>query len=353
MKNTIWVSFVFVWSLNGFAQTKNIVKFTAVGDIMLGTYYPTKSTLPLYDCFGLFKPLYPYLKNADVTFGNLEGTFTDDISQVKKCKSDSNNYFFAMPTSYAKSLRYAGFNVISIANNHINDFGEIGRKSTVAHLKRHKINFAGLASYPVDTFTRKGIRYGFCAFAPNAWTLSIKDINKAEKVVRRLQEISDIVIVSFHAGGEGVKYEKVTRKTEFYMGENRGNVHEFAHRMIDAGADILLGHGPHITRAIEIYKNRFITYSMGNFCTYSRISVQGKNGIAPLYQIYTNRKGEFLKAQIIPTYQDKGAAPLYDKRRRAISVVRKLTFTDFPEMAKRITISDNGWIEKINLLSKN
>jgi len=111
--------------------------------------------------------------------------------------------------------------------------------------------------------------------------------------------------------------------------------------MIDAGADVLLGHGPHVTRAVEVYKNRFITYSMGNFCTYSNVSVAGLCGIAPLFQIYTNNKGEFQKAQIIPTRQQKFQPPRYDEKKRAITIIQNLTKKDFPEMKDVIRITND------------
>jgi len=224
----------------------------------------------------------------------------------------------------------------------------VGRKSTRRSLRNHGIRFAGLAECPIDTFTRAGVKYGFCAFAPNAGTLSIKEIRKAKRIVHYLDSISDVVIVSFHAGAEGVEGQNVTRKKEFYIGEDRGNVYEFAHKMIDVGADVLLGHGPHVTRAVEVYKNRFITYSMGNFCTYSSVSVAGQCGIAPLFHIYTNSVGEFLKAQIIPTRQQKSQAPKYDVQKKAITVIQKLTKVDFPEMKDVIRITDDGWIELLN-----
>lgn len=330
------------------AQKRDTIKIAAVGDIMLGTAYPDSSFLPKYNAFRLFKPLQPYLQNADVSFGNLEGTLTDDLSQVKECKTNGRCYFFAMPTAYSASLKNAGFDVLSLANNHLNDFGYVGRKSTKRSLRSQGIRFAGLAECPVDTFTRDGIKYGFCAFAPNAGTLSIKDIRKAKRIVHYLDSISDVVIVSFHAGAEGVEGQNITREKEFYIGEDRGNVYEFAHKMIDAGADVLLGHGPHVTRAVEVYKNRFITYSMGNFCTYSCVSVAGQCGIAPLFHIYTTGKGEFLKAQIIPTFQQKYQPPRYDNHRRAISVIQRLTKTDFPEMEGLIQIKEDGWIELLN-----
>lgn len=344
MKRLIFITLcVFVFQ-SAVGRIKDTVKIAAVGDIMLGTSYPDSTFLPRYNALKLFGPLQHYLKDADISFGNLEGVLTDDLSQVKKCMTEGRCYYFAMPTKLTTALEKAGFDIVSLANNHINDFGFIGRKSTKISLKKHKIRFAGLSEHPVDTFTSKGIKYGFCAFSPHAGTLSIKDLKKAERIIKHLDTISDIVLVSFHAGGEGVEYQNVTRKTEYYIGENRGNVYEFAHRMIDAGADVLLGHGPHVTRAIEIYKNRFITYSMGNFLTYSRVSVAGRCGIAPLFHIYTDRKGQFINAQIISTHQLKYQPPKLDIHKRANKIIKELTATDFPEMDSVIRIDDDGWI---------
>jgi len=331
------------------AQKKEIIKIAAVGDIMLGTAYPDSSFLPKHNAQRLFKPLNAYLQNTDISFGNLEGTLTDDLSQVKECFTEGKCYFFAMPTAFSASLKNAGFNVVSLANNHMNDFGYIGRRSTKRSLYRQGIRYAGLTECPVDTFIREGVRYGFCAFAPNAGTVSVKDIRKAQRIVQRLDSLCDVVLVSFHAGAEGVDGQNVTRQKEFYIHEDRGNVYEFAHKMIDAGADVLLGHGPHVTRAVEVYKNRFITYSMGNFCTYSNVSVAGLCGIAPLFQIYTNNKGEFQKAQIIPTRQQKFQPPRYDEKKRAITIIQNLTKKDFPEMKDVIRITNDGWIERLDI----
>src|SRR5690606_34469335 len=121
--------------------------------------------------------------------------------------------------------------------------------------------------------------------------------------VQNLKKKVDIVIVSFHGGAEGAKYEHITRKNEIFLNENRGNPFAFAHAMIDAGADIVLGHGPHVARAVEVYKNKFIAYSLGNFCTYGMFNLKGPNGIAPLLQVKLNGKGDFLYADIISMKQ--------------------------------------------------
>ena len=345
IRKTIGLLLTLLLSMNLFAQDE--VKIAAVGDIMMGTAYPNGEFLPNFDPAKLFDPLRTYLTDVDVTFGNLEGALTDNMSQAKNCTNKSLCYFFAMPTSYAKHLKDAGFDVLSIANNHMSDFGEIGRKSTQKVLKEVGIRYAGLLECPTDIFTINGVKYGFCAFAPNTGTVDVKNIAAAQEIVRSLKKNVDIVIVSFHAGGEGAKFQHVTRKTETCFGENRGNVYEFAHKMIDAGGDVLLGHGPHVTRAIEVYKNRFITYSMGNFLTYSRINVAGVNGLAPLFHIYTKKNGEFIKAQIIPTSQLKQQPPELDKQKRVIKVIQDLTRTDFPEMKSVITIADDGWVTPV------
>lgn len=319
------------------------VRIVAVGDMMLGTHYPSKEHLPPNsDCSSELKNVKHILKSGDITFGNLEGVLTDSQAGAKRCNNPSICYTFGMPTHFVDCLKDAGFNLLSIANNHVGDFGDQGRASTKKAIEQRGIRYAGLLSCPTDTFSINGVKYGFCAFAPNTGTVDIKDIPAVEKIVRELAKECNIVIVSFHGGAEGKSHQHVTRKTETFLGENRGNVHEFAHRMIDAGADVLLGHGPHVTRAIEVYKNRFIAYSMGNFCTYSRISISGVSGLAPIFKISTDKQGNFLKAEITSTYQEKSQPVLIDEQQRVLKVIQDLTRADFPEMANVINIDNNG-----------
>lgn len=328
------------------ASNKDTIKIVAVGDIMMGTIYPDGKNLPPnQDCSPQLSLVSSVLSSGDITFGNLEGVLTDSKAGAKKCNNPKVCYTFGMPTSFAKCITDAGFNLLSVANNHVGDFGDQGRKSTVETLTKNKINFAGLADHcPSTTFTIDGIKYGFCAFAPNRGTVDIKDVPAAQALVRKLAAECDIVIVSFHGGAEGSKYQHVTRKTETFIGENRGNVYEFAHKMIDAGADILLGHGPHVTRAIEVYKDRFITYSMGNFCTYDKVNISGVNGLAPIFKIYTDKQGKFLKGELVSTYQEKFQPVKIDEQKRVLKVVQNLTATDFPEMKNIMAIEDNGEI---------
>ena len=321
---------------------KDTISIIGVGDMMLGTNYPAS---PNYlpgnnDYTSLLAPVADILKDADLTFGNCEGTFSDDIKYAKKCNNPKWCYRFSMPEDYVNGFVNAGFDVVSIANNHLGDLGNWGRKNTVRVLEESGLHFAGLTNIPTDTFTINDVKYGFCAFAPNEGTCQITDYKKMQETVKLLKKDCQIVIVSFHGGAEGSKHEHITRKYEHFLGQNRGNVYKFAHTAIDAGADIIFGHGPHVTRAVEVYKNRFIAYSMGNFCTFRRFNISGVNGIAPIVKVFVNAKGEFLKAKLTAVYQKDGKGTKLDPQKRVIKRMQELVNEDFPE--SKLVIKDNG-----------
>jgi poly-gamma-glutamate capsule biosynthesis protein CapA/YwtB (metallophosphatase superfamily) len=322
------------------------VCIAAVGDIMLGTSYPDSTTLPPNNARNSFKAIAAELKNADVTFGNLEGSLLDSGEPANyKLHQKSKAYLFRMPASYASVLKDAGFNVLSLANNHIGDFGDNGRKSTTKTLDSLGIQYAGLLVKPSTVFEINGIKYGFCSFAPNANTVSIHDLKGAARIIGALKQRCDIVIVSFHGGGEGVDFEHVPFAMELFIGEKRGDVHAFAHNAIDAGADLIFGNGPHVSRAMEMYKNRLIAYSLGNFCTYKCVSVSGVCGMAPLLKVYVNKKGEFLSGRIISLKQAHDKGLVLDTLNNAMLRIRTLTQTDFPDAG--LSISDTGEIRAV------
>lgn len=312
-----------------------------VGDIMMGTNYP-ENKLPANDGDFLLRDVEPVLRDADVTFGNLEGTLLDEGGTPKTCRDPKVCYVFRTPTRYVKHLISAGFDIMSLANNHAGDFGEAGRKSSMKTLEVAGIQHAGQMDHKTTIFTKDSIRYGLAAFAPNSNCVSLNDLEGAKKIVEGLTAQCDIVIVSFHGGAEGAQYQSVPKTTEVFHGENRGDVYKFAHALIDAGADIVFGHGPHVTRAVEVYKDRFITYSMGNFCTYRGISVSGINGLAPIIKVYTDHAGKFHKAQVTPTYQSYGTGVRIDPDRQVIKKIQELTKKDFPD--SQIRIDDHGLI---------
>ena len=324
---------------------KDTLKIIGVGDIMMGTNFPNDSYLPPADGKYLLDEVSNVLSSADVTFGNLEGVILNEGGKQKDCKNPKLCYLFRSPDVYASNLKKAGFDVLSTANNHAGDFGNEGRNNTRKVLDSLKLHHAGQWSRPYTTFVIKGMKYGFAAFSPNVGTVSIHDINNAKSIVQHLDSISDVVIVSFHGGAEGRNHQHVPRKTEIFHGENRGNVYQFSHALIDAGADVIFGHGPHVTRAVEVYKKRFIAYSLGNFCTYARFNLNGENGLAPIISVYTTATGEFIKAQVTPIIQIPPGIPKIDPEKRVIKKLQQLTKKDFPEIP--INIDDNGVITYI------
>lgn len=330
-----------VLSSVSFAQSNDTVSIIGVGDIMLGTNFPNASYLPPNNGKHLMKAVHHILTNADVTFGNLEGTILNKGSTVKNCQKC---YSFRMPEKLAQNLVTAGFDVLSLANNHIHDFGQKGINNTLKVLNKKGIYAAGVVNQPSVTFTKNGVTYGLAAFAPNKGTIQITQIAGAKKIVRQLAKTSDIVIVSFHGGAEGIANQHVPRKTEYYYKENRGNVYRFAHAVINAGADIVFGHGPHVTRAVEVYKNRFIAYSLGNFCTYGRFNLKGAKGFAPIIKVKVKKDGHFVSARIYPIKQEGRGIVKIDPNKKAIKKIRYLTKKDFPKL--RITINKNGLIRK-------
>ena len=315
-------------------QKTDEIIITAVGDIMMGTNYPNELSMPPRDAY-LLKSVTDALRKGDVVFGNLEGPVLDSGGIPKSCSDPSTCYVFRQPSYFVKELKDAGFNMLSIANNHVGDLGEPGRYNTVSVLKKHNIRFAGQTSCPWDTLRIKGILVGMTAFAPNKGCLDINNKQEIQAIVKKLNSFCDIVIVSFHGGAEGQSHTHVPRKHELFLGQDRGDVHAFARQAIDAGADIVLGHGPHITRAIDLYKGRFIAYSMGNFCTYEKFNIKGISGMAPIFALRMTNKGEFIDGTVIPTRQYGRGGPVIDEENSVIKEIERLTAEDIPEIVVR------------------
>jgi len=323
---------------------RDSITILGVGDIMLGTDFPSPRYLPPDDGAHLLKPVTAFIEEADVAFGNLEGTLLSGNHPGKKCRDTLVCYAFKMPEHYVRYLKAAGFDVLSIANNHINDFGEKGARNTVEILRQAGIHHAGLTSCPTAVFRHGDLTIGFTAFAPNTGTMNFNDHARAARIVQALDSTCDIVVVSFHGGAEGATKNRVTREDELFVGENRGNPYRFARAVIDAGADIVFGHGPHVTRAIDLYRDRLICYSLGNFATYGRFNLSGISGVAPMVRVTVNRKGAFRSALIHSIHQPGEGGPVPDDRQRALKEIVRLTRSDIPEAP--LDISADGVVRK-------
>jgi len=188
-----------------------------------------------------------------------------------------------------------------------------------------------------------GTRVGLAGFSPNKGTASIHDLDGMSRIVSDLRRTHDLVLVSFHGGAEGVQAMNLPFAEEEYYGEPRGDVVMIARRMVDAGADLVLGHGPHVVRAIERYEGRLIAYSMGNFATYYGISVAGLKGVAPILFATLDGEGRFIEGEIVSTRQIRPAGPTLDPENRALNLIRGLSAEDFGNPGIRF-LADGGLV---------
>lgn len=308
------------------------------GDIMMGTTYPS-TQLPANDGRDIFLDTKQLTLAANIALGNLEGAITDAGHCTKG--SGPNSYAFRMPTRFGHLLSEAGYDFLSQANNHANDFDREGILSTEKVLDDLGIKYSGIAGRQESAVVeRNGVRYGVCAFGHNSYTLKHKDLQTVKRIIDNLKATSDIVIVSFHGGAEGRDKRHLPQGTEMFLGEDRGNLREFAHFCIDNGVDVVFGHGPHVCRAMEVYKGKFIAYSLGNFCTPYGMSLTGISGYAPVVTINIDKEGRFLSGKIHSFIQQRGVGPRKDGTDAVAREIKSLTESDI--QGSPIRIDDKG-----------
>jgi hypothetical protein len=322
---------------------------------MLGSSFPDESSLPPNEGVDLLQEVTPILKKGDIVFGNLEGPLVDD-GTTKKCRGllansgstrlttrsvkhrkhakklslkPVNCYAFSVPTRYGQHLKTAGFTVMGLANNHALDFGPEGRASS-----HHVLDSLGIAHSgevgDIAHFTVSGKKVALIAFATYPASNNLLDLADAIDAVIAAKAESDIVIVSFHGGAEGATHQHVAPGDELFVGEDRGDLRRFAHAMIDAGAQLVIGSGPHVVRAMEVYCGHLIAYSLGNFATYGSFNLTAENGISLILEVRLASDGSFLGGQVYPVKQEKPGGPHLDPDLAILPVLRSLSAADFP-----------------------
>jgi Bacterial capsule synthesis protein PGA_cap len=304
-----------------------VVRFAFTGDIAMvagpaGSYFSSVSP----DLVG------------DVVLGNLEGTLTDRGST--KCGPASSNCFaFHAPPSYASLLHRAGFTVMNIANNHALDYGEIGQADTVAAVRKAGLLTTGRPGEIAYTQIR-GTRVAVVGFAPYPWAQSLLRIPAAQALVRKADRRADLVVATMHAGGEGSDHLHVRPGTEWFLGENRGNSIAFAHAVVQAGADLVVGSGPHVLRGMEWYRGRLIAYSLGNFVGYHTLANDGVTRVSGILQVTLARNASWVGGDLVPITIAGDGIPRPDPAEAAHPLVRKLSREDFGRRA--ISVSRSG-----------
>jgi poly-gamma-glutamate capsule biosynthesis protein CapA/YwtB (metallophosphatase superfamily) len=305
-----------------------------VGDIALST----QRGLPPGGVGRALAPVGGFLRGAGVTLGNLEGTLS--VGGASKCGGIGGGHCFAFqaPPSVASALRRLGFDLVNQANNHSLDYGEPGRRQTVAALNRAGIAHTG---FPGEiTYLRvSGLRVAFLGFAPYAYAASLLDIRAARALIGRARRHAAVVVVIIHAGAEGADQLHTPYGAQHYLGEDRGDARAFAHAAINAGASIVLGSGPHVVRGVEHYRGRLIAYSLGNFVGYHTLGGGGVLDRSAILRVTLAASGRVIAGNWI-TIRLVAGLPRPDHTNASARLVATLSRQDFPR--RHFNIGANG-----------
>ncbi|HEY5333676.1 MAG TPA: CapA family protein [Solirubrobacterales bacterium] len=306
------------------------VTFAAVGDTMLGNS-PELPSDP-----GSYLDHVKGQLSGDFVFGNLEGTLTD-VDDSPKCGGAPSGdcYAFRTPPSYARYLATAGFTVMNDANNHSYDFGQEGLEETIAALHKARIAQDGLPG-EITVVKAGGEKVAFLGFAPYATTASLLDIPAARSLIRRATHRAEIVVVAIHAGAEGTAAQHLTGGEETYLGEDRGDPEAFAKMAVRAGADLVLGSGPHVLRAMEIYSGRLIAYSLGNFSGFHNFDTEGVLGASAVLHATLDPDGAFRSGRIASVRLVEAGQPVPDPTGEGARIVAELSREDLGGAAVKI-----------------
>ena len=284
---------------------------------------------------GFFSSSIRHELSGGVVIGNLEGTLT--VGGYSKCGPSSTDCFaFHAPPSYSRLLRRAGFTLMNVANNHAYDYGPEGQRETLAALRSVGLRYAGLPG-EITIVRTGGVRVAVIGFAPYRWAQSLTDLFGAERIVQRAKKQADLVVAVMHAGAEGSNRQHVRPGTEWFLGENRGDAEGFAHAVVDAGADLVLGSGPHVLRGMEWYHGRLIAYSLGNFLGDGTLGIGGVLGASGIVHVTLAATGGWIHGDLTPVRLVSPGVPALDRAEEAHGIVRTLSREDFGRNAMRLT----------------
>jgi poly-gamma-glutamate capsule biosynthesis protein CapA/YwtB (metallophosphatase superfamily) len=281
---------------------------------------------------------------SDLVMGNLEQPLTDDTG-ASKCGSppEPNCFAFRSPPSYSAHLKEAGFELMNLANNHTKDFGTAGARNTRTALDDAGIKYTGNKD-EITVVEVKGIKVAVVGFSGYAGANSLNDLEQARSVIKKAKQQADLVVVQVHMGAEGAGMQHVKPGNELFHGENRGDPIKFSHAVIDSGADLVVGHSPHVLRGMEFYRGKLIAYSLGNFAGGGKtLSSQGVLKYGGILRVTLGKDGTYAGGAFRSTYMNPAGLPTRDKtEERGRKLVAQLGAADFADTAA--TIGDDGSI---------
>ncbi len=308
------------------------------GDMVLGNSFVVEH-IPKDWEENYFAGVRSILKRADIAIGNFEDTLTKHNKTSKKPGS-GRQFAFRSPPHYAELMYQEGFRILNIANNHAFDFGETGFRDTASNMKQAGIAVAGLRD-DAATVSVRGLNIAVLGFTYSNRFNTIFDLEEGANLVRQAKEKGAYVIATFHAGAEGSPAIWHDNGDEEFLGENRGNTVAFSRAMIDAGADLVVGHGPHVLRAAECYQGKPIVYSLGNFVGVGGLSATHFAAVSALLEIGVAQDGTLRNLNLVPLRFNEQKLPQVDDREYGTRLVNHLgkharypgTFIEFPVAA--------------------
>ena len=298
--------------------------FQWVGDLTPGS----KHGVPGRGGRAQLAPARPLLSEADLTEANLEGTYSR--GGASKCGRGNRRDCFAFqaPPGNAAALSWAGIDAVNLANNHAFDFGGSGQAQTFAALRRAQVRWTGRPGQ-VTIMEVNGVRAALLGFAPYPWASPLLEIGKARKLIAAAARRAGVVIVAIHAGAEGADKDHVPHRHEHAFGEDRGNARAFAHAAIDAGADLVVGSGPHVIRGVERYGGRLIAYSLGNFAGWHNFGIGGRLSLSGILRVQLAADGTPAGGTWISMKLTGPGIPIPDSSNAAAHLAAKLSKEDF------------------------
>ena len=336
-------------------QTRRPARVCAGGDVTVGTNldpkWPLLAARRLRADFGLsaepdslVAPLRALFADADIVLVNVEtaiggGTFTP------KCGPRSKNCFaFRGDPAVAPALASLGGSeavvVGNVANNHARDAGDEGVDTTIAHLTRARVLVTGADTLATPVILPDGGTIAILGFYTSTETPDVRDIAAVRRHVARAVEMYGTVIVTAHMGAEGFGAQRTRDSTEYFLASkiDRGNPVAFANAALDAGATMVLGHGPHVLRAAEWRDDRLVVYSLGNLATYGPFNLLEpmNRGVVACVDVSGRR---VVGAELRPTMQRAPGVVVRDPARRALTLVDSLSALDFPSTGVRVDVS--------------
>ena len=305
------------------------VSIGGAGDVLL---YDVGHDVPADRGKDHFDEVRPWF-TQDIVTGNLEQVISADTG-YDKCEARAECLAFRSAADAAPL--FAGFDLLNLANNHTGDFGHEGYVNTQQNLAATGIRTVGARNE--ISCTRVGnLTVAVLGFAPYGDTNRLTDLRHVREVVQAAASTADIVVAHAHMGAEGSDAEAVTPGMETMYGEKRGDVIAFSHAAIDAGADLVLGHGPHVLRGMEFYQDRLIAYSLGNFGGGGVFGADQATRYGAYLEVSLDAEGSVIDGRVRSVrFEHEDGRPVPDPEGRAAQLMDERGRRDFPRTAPPI-----------------